>query len=53
MHGNPFCLPLCYCSMVEIDYKEINALTGGSKIKKNIKKVIFFPKPLVQPKIVE
>lgn len=40
-------------SLLEIDYKEINALIGGSKIKKNIKKVIFFPKPLVQPKIVE
>lgn len=36
----------------EIDEKEINALFGGSKIK-NIKKVIFFAKPLVQPKIVE
>lgn len=40
-------------SLLEIDYKEINALIGGSKIKKNIKKVIFFPKRLVQPKIVE
>lgn len=40
-------------SLLEIDYKEINALIGGSKMKKNIKKVIFLPKPLVQPKIVE